>query len=494
MEAILRGYDVNEPTWFYLSLLLIIAVFFKFDRIWSLRNFDLALLLLLAPGLLLARYSEATVAFGYAWLFLVTGILLVRLLADGFFTRRPRLEQNLNVSGMAFLCVSALAFQATKVMTLEPHAAVIETAHRADGLLKRQDGTGAAGSTSLASLNNDLSPGHSSHQISTSNINPGTRTQPENLPESNSQAQAAKTELAEQDREDKPVESGPASMLLATPIVQMTGGVTIWTTRVLAILAHLATCLGLIAVGRWHFSDTRLGLAMATLYLLLPVTAFDVNKVTHLLPAALVVWAFASYKTPSVAGVLLGLACGSLFFAIFLLPVWIAFYWKRGAGRFSIALGAVACVMLLCLMMTAADSHSLTRQIVGSIDWSVLKFDSGTGKGFWSQYDQAYRIPVFAAFMIMLTVITFWPLRKNLEHLMAHSAAIIVATQFWYPHEGGVYILWYLPVMLIVMFRPRLAHLPPRSHEEVSLLASDNTPRSRSESAASVSWRSQLYR
>ena len=52
------------------------------------------------------------------------------------------------------------------------------------------------------------------------------------------------------------------------------------------------------------------------------------------------------------------------------------------------------------------------------------------------------------------------PLRKNLEHLLSHSAAVIVGTQFWYPHLGGVYILWYLPLLLLIVFRPRLAHLP----------------------------------
>ena len=48
MDVLLRGYSVNAPTWFYLSTLLILAVFYRFNRFWSLRNFDL-LLLLLAP-------------------------------------------------------------------------------------------------------------------------------------------------------------------------------------------------------------------------------------------------------------------------------------------------------------------------------------------------------------------------------------------------------------------------------------------------------------
>ena len=35
------------------------------------------------------------------------------------------------------------------------------------------------------------------------------------------------------------------------------------------------------------------------------------------------------------------------------------------------------------------------------------------------------------------------------------------ATQFWYSHQGGVYVLWYLPLLLLVVFRPRLASVTP---------------------------------
>ena len=111
MEDVLLGYEVNGATWFYLSLLLILAVFYRFNRIWSLRNIDLAILLSLSPGLLLIRAAAPESPVGYLWLFAVTGVLWVRLLFDPLFVRRPRLQQNLNPAGLAFLLCSALAFQ-----------------------------------------------------------------------------------------------------------------------------------------------------------------------------------------------------------------------------------------------------------------------------------------------------------------------------------------------------------------------------------------------
>ena len=119
MEEILSDYHVNLATWFYLSLLLIVAVFFRFGRVWSLRNLDLVLLLSLSPGLVLVEIKGQE-DLGYVWLFVVTGLLLLRLFCDPLFQRRPPLEQNLNKPGLAFLGLAALVFLMTKVITEPP--------------------------------------------------------------------------------------------------------------------------------------------------------------------------------------------------------------------------------------------------------------------------------------------------------------------------------------------------------------------------------------
>jgi hypothetical protein len=45
----------NAATWFYFSLLLSMALFFKFSRLLSVRNLDVLALFLLVPGLLLLQ-------------------------------------------------------------------------------------------------------------------------------------------------------------------------------------------------------------------------------------------------------------------------------------------------------------------------------------------------------------------------------------------------------------------------------------------------------
>ncbi len=424
MDVILRGYSVNEPTWFYLSTLLILAVFFRFGRLWCVRNLDLVLLLCIPPGLLLVKYPEWA-SLGYAWLFSCNGLLLVRLCCDSWFRRRPRLQQNLNAAGLAFLGVAAFAFLMTKVVTERPPQSTVETVRKAEQILSRQE--------TLV----DVAP------------------QPK----------------AEQDE----AQPGPAAPLLATPVVPPSKLMASETTargdseqrfemiasRLICVLAHFAVVLGLIVFAKKHMNDLELGLAMAALYLLLPGTAYHVGKVIHVLPTTLIVWAVVAYQMPMVAGALMGLACGSMFYPIFLLPLWAMFYRRHGAVRFMVALLIVAAILGASLALTSASAHSFTRQIIGSIDWQALQFRGENVRGFWSDHDANYRIPVVAVFLVMLVFLTIWPREKTVEHLLAHSTAIIVGIQLWYPLQGGVYLLWYLPLLLLVVFRPRLSHLLP---------------------------------
>ena len=36
------------------------------------------------------------------------------------------------------------------------------------------------------------------------------------------------------------------------------------------------------------------------------------------------------------------------------------------------------------------------------------------------------------------------------------GAAVMLGTQFWHPGAGGIYVGWYLPLLLLTVFRPNL--------------------------------------
>ena len=152
MKEFLYGYELNLTTWMYLSSLLTIAIYFKFSRLWSLRNLDLLGLIALAPGLLLVGLEKQHI--GYIWL-LATGVFfLVRLLMDPMMVRRPLLEPNLSPGGLAFLTVSLLVFLLVNVLTKDPQDSDLAGPRRLRDLLERKETT-AEDATAVK-----LGPGH----------------------------------------------------------------------------------------------------------------------------------------------------------------------------------------------------------------------------------------------------------------------------------------------------------------------------------------------
>ncbi|MDO5565974.1 MAG: hypothetical protein Q4G59_04900, partial [Planctomycetia bacterium] len=49
-----------------------------------------------------------------------------------------------------------------------------------------------------------------------------------------------------------------------------------------------------------------------------------------------------------------------------------------------------------------------------------------------------------------------WPARKNLATLISCSAIVMLGVQFWIGNQGGLYMAWYLPLLILTIFRPNL--------------------------------------
>src|SRR5690606_5403505 len=72
------------------------------------------------------------------------------------------------------------------------------------------------------------------------------------------------------------------------------------------------------------------------------------------------------------------------------------------------------------------------------------------------QNGQDYRIPVLTAFIALAGGLAIWPAQKNLGTLLSCSAAVMLAAQFWHANDGTTYLAWYIPLMLLTIFRPNL--------------------------------------
>jgi hypothetical protein len=397
----------NASTWFYLAVLLAVALFFKFSRLLSVRNLDVLALFLLVPGFLLL-FEKSGNWFGYLWLLLGSGCWLLRCLLDLMLVRRPALAPNLNFGGLAWLAASLFV-------------CLVTVAYR------RPDGPLQSVGRAPATLD---------------------------------QAQEMARDLVQKQ-----------------PGVQQADGLDVdfAVGRSLALVCHFAVVVGLIYIGCRHFGDAHIGMAAATFYLVLPYTAYQIGQWHHVWPPALVVWAVALYRRPMLAGLLLGLAAGTTYFPAVAFPLWASFYWRRGAGRFTatflLTAGVCLAVIGSVLWLDGDLPHSLQSvlMVTGKPPWVVPRPGC---QSFWTGVHWAYCLPVFSAYVAFVAAMAFWPFPKNLAHLLALTTAVFLGIQFWYPDQGGVYVLWYLPLLLLLVFRPNLAERrPPAIDPETDWLA-----------------------
>ena len=461
MSQFLLYYQRPEPTtWVYLSSFLTIGLYFVFHRFWSARNLDIFLLILLAPGILMVhegrkanelaqtqlqrgtplaaegatgtsvpRVAETVPAetltalqnplpnegigeiaaepasaadrlefSGFLWLLSVELAILIRLLIDPMMVRRPLLDPNLTTGGLAFIGVSMLMFLMGNVINSRPQT------------------PGEQGP--------QLGPGYP-----VLNMLPAIPT----IPESRQAVDANHVDKLSGDLTPAPVEYAAVA-------------------RTLAILAHLAVVIGITLVGHIHFSNFKAGAGCATLYLMLPYTAQMTGRVDHVLPAALLVWAVLMYRRPLVAGICLGLAAGLVYYPAFLLPLWLGFYRSRGIGRFTI--GVVAVVLVLTVLLSLGGSEKFFERLIQMYGLWLPRQENL--EGVWSHWQTIWRFPVLVGFALLSGLYAVWPSQKNLGTLISCSAALMVAAQFWHGFGGGLFIGWFLPLLLLTIFRPNL--------------------------------------
>jgi hypothetical protein len=393
----------NAPTWFYFSLFLAFAIFFRFQRPFTLRNWDILALFLLAPGLLLLQEtkqsgnsadSPQSITVAYLWLLSASGYWLIRVLIDLVLERRPVLHVNLTAAGLVCL------------------------------------GLGLAVGLSAVALRRSV------------------------------------TEQAELGRHPPPLQHvhEQATAVVARNTAETTSlrEARYLCERLLALGCHAAILAGLFYIGWRHYQETLAGVAMATFYLLLPYTAYHIDQLHHVWPSAFIVWALAWYRRPVWAGVLLGVATGTSLFPLFLLPAWWGFYTGRGTTRFVIAASSA---LLITVTITASiywlDGLFLAELLTALHLWEWQLWSVPAREGIWTTVHWAYRLPVFVIFLALVITSAFWLRPRNLGHLIALNAAIVLGIQFWYADCGGIYVLWYLPLLILLVCRPNLTLAEP---------------------------------
>lgn len=443
-------YEMLPTTWFCLSSLMIIALFFRFDRFWSVRNLDLVGLILLTPGLLwigegYSSGQSTPFLIGYLFLFAVQLGLVFRLVLDPLMTRRPLLEPNLSPSAMTFTAAALLIFLIAGLFVGRGDLSRLGGMVRFDQIMTLHDAAA-------------LRPAPSS--VKNAGFPPFQRFAAQSdmalAPRLSSEASASDSRLAANSGNGGATADSAsiAAMKARLEAVQSKFWPNFFAMAA-AISATIAIVGGQFYIGYRHFGNFQTGVAAVVLYLLLPYASQMPGRLDHIVPGALLLWALAMYRLPLLSGSLIGLASALSFSPLFLLPLWGSFYWRKGLLRFVSAFAGVWLLLgFLLLFFPAGDGEGYFSQLGRMAGMTSLSLDQA--QGFWTQETHPYRIPVVAVFAILSLGFTLWPAHKHLGTLMSCSALLMMTTQFWLSHQGGLYMAWYLPLLVVTILRPNL--------------------------------------
>ena len=141
---------------------------------------------------------------------------------------------------------------------------------------------------------------------------------------------------------------------------------------------------------------------------------------------------------------------------MFLIPLWVSFYSRRGLVRFLAGAGSATGAMALVAWLFLRDRFGMFLGHYADMFRLSLENADGLWAGEWLH--PYTRFPLSILFCCFAAGMAIWPARKNFGTLLGCSAAVMLATQFWYPSGGLLYMNWYLPLLLLTMFRPNLEH------------------------------------
>ncbi len=248
---------------------------------------------------------------------------------------------------------------------------------------------------------------------------------------------------------------GPANYLFYVPFEQALRWSGTWDDLPAAHGAALAFDLlvigGLLLLGRALRTGREgqlLGVALAYAWAAYPYTAFtlqtNANDTLVALACVAALLAFA-WRSAAGAGVAVGLGAAAKFAPLALAPLFA----RRSPLVFAAAL---ALTLALCVLPFVPDGG--LREMYDR----TLGYQAGRGSPFsiWGQADGigGLQTGVKVAAVALALLVAFVPRRPDERQLAALGAAVLIALQLAVTHWFYLYVVWFVPFVLVAMLAP----------------------------------------
>ena len=242
---------------------------------------------------------------------------------------------------------------------------------------------------------------------------------------------------------------GPLAYAAYVPFVLLFGWGGSWddlpAAHGAAVAFDVACLCGMWLAGR-RIGGSTLGLLLAYLWAACPFTLLVANSgANDALVAALVLAAFVCLDRPAARGATITLAGLTKFAPLALAPLFVAY---RGGRVRSIAAAAIAGVLVLAPV--ALGPGGLERF------WDrTLGFQAGRSSPFsiWGLYGglDALQVALTVAAAALAVAVAFVPRQRDQITIAALGAGVLIAVQLTVTHWFYLYVVWFLPLLLIAL-------------------------------------------
>ena len=364
---------IPPTTWGYLSSFLLLALFFKFNRFWSIRNLDLILIILLAPGLLLIDGGKRWVV-DYDAQQTAIALRIIQAKAAQESDGPSGTSDETESAGLEALDADSSNGLNSKdddvLKSNDPTELISEGSSKNEPIrltkghyLQRWGYCWIFGVGGILLLRLLFDPNLKRRPNLEANLSIGglvffgcalmaflfaniIASSPalDDLRGAENAVKLVQRTAAEDGDAEQLVRRGPGYWLFnLLPIIPSFGtgdemltadtnlipnmSRYIIAAKSLAIASQVAIVFGLILFCFFNYKNFNAGVGTAAIYLMLPYTAIYTGHVLHVLPAALMIWAMVSFLITLLSCVLGLRYSGVTFGKRFPLPMCLSFYW-----------------------------------------------------------------------------------------------------------------------------------------------------------------------
>ena len=253
---------------------------------------------------------------------------------------------------------------------------------------------------------------------------------------------------------------GPANYVAYIPFEQAASWSGGWdelpAAHAAALGFDLLCLIGLFVLGR-RLAGNRLGVVLAFAWAAYPYTAFVTQSNSNdSLLAALLIWGLVAFASPAGRGALLAVAAMTKFTPLVLAPLWLA--GRRGLASAPLARPRLAFAAAFAAVLALLLAHPAVDPGLGTF-WErtvASQLDRSSPFSIWGQADLGLLHTLAKLGLAGLVIaIAFVPRERDLRGIAALGAAATIGAELVAEHWFYLYIVWFLPLLLVAIAAPR---------------------------------------